>query len=76
VLARAVAPLPDAVALSVPLARPGGAVIIYQSAEPDAAEAAFGRALEASDAVLARSVGYRLPGEASDRYLAVLRRNG
>lgn len=62
VLARALAPLPEALALARPLARAGGWAAVYQSERP-------------SDAAL-EPEAYRLPGEAADRFLAFSRREG
>lgn len=63
VLARAVAPMPQALALALPLAHPGGYAAVYQSKRP-----------EASAAGLACDFQYRLPGEDASRWLAFFRR--
>lgn len=62
VTARALASLPEALALCSPLARAGGVVLLYQSGRP------------ASGPQPERCVGYRLPSEDKDRFLAVFRK--
>ncbi len=74
VTARALAPLPAAVRTCLPLTRPGGWSMIYQSGRPDAAEPKLAEALNAAGGTLEESVPYRLPGESKDRYLAFFRR--
>ncbi|MFA5139992.1 MAG: 16S rRNA (guanine(527)-N(7))-methyltransferase RsmG [Elusimicrobiota bacterium] len=61
VVSRAVAPLDEAAGLTLPLVRPGGWAVLYQSQE------ACGPAVE-------QTVRYRLPGEDKDRCLIILRR--
>lgn len=74
VTARALAPLPAAVRTCLPLTRPGGWSMIYQSGKPDAAEPQLASALKAAGGTLEEPVPYRLPGESKDRYLAFFRR--
>lgn len=74
VLARALAPLPEAVGLAAPLAAPGGLVCAYQSQAPDPADPALARALAASGARLEGSAAYVLPGEQKPRHLALIRK--
>ena len=74
VVARALAPLPEAVALALPLAGPQGLVLIFQSAEPDLAEPALQRVLARHAARLVKSIPYRLPREDRDRCLALFGR--
>jgi len=71
VVARALAPLPEAVALALPLADPQGLALIFQSAEPDLAEPALQRVLARYAARLVKSIPYRLPREDRDRYFAL-----
>lgn len=58
VLARALAPRDEALALALPLARTGGWAMVFQSKIPEGRE----------------SVAYRLPEESSDRFLMFARR--
>lgn len=63
VTARALAPLAQARALALPLCKPGGYFVCWQSELPKEGDG------------LVQSVAYRLPGETKDRYLAVYKRN-
>lgn len=63
VLERALAPLPEALRLALPLVAPGGYFLAYQSAPP--------RALPG----LVKSFPYRLPLEIRDRTLVLFRKN-
>lgn len=74
VLERAVAPLPEALALGLSLTEPGGFFIAYQSRPPDPGEPPLKKCLDLLGASLCRSVPYRLPRERHDRYLAVFQR--
>lgn len=74
VVARALAPLAEAAGLCLPLAAPGGWCLLYQSGAPDAGDEALSRALEAAGGSLEGTVAYRLPKEAADRHLVVLRK--
>ncbi|MBI5596178.1 MAG: class I SAM-dependent methyltransferase [Elusimicrobia bacterium] len=60
VVARALAPFDEALALARPLARPGGWTMLFSSAAPPGRD----------------SEPYRLPGEAQDRFLVFTRRDG
>lgn len=73
VLARAVAPLAEALTLAAPITAPGGTVLIHQSGAPDPEIPALRRAMRQTGAVLECAVPYRLPGEDMDRYLALFR---
>lgn len=74
VLERAVAPLPEAVRLAVPLAKRGGIIVAWQSAAPTGTDAALESALHATGATLEEALPYRLPGEDRSRYLVVFTR--
>ena len=74
VLARALAPLPEAVALTWPLASPSGLAVIYQSSAPDPVEPALLKALEKAGARVAAVEPYRLPGEREERNLVIISR--
>ena len=74
VLARAVAPLPEAARLSLPLAKPGGLFVAWQSEPPRADSPILKAALSPSGATLEDALTYRLPGEARDRCLAIFRK--
>ena len=74
VVARALAPLPQALDLALPLAAPGGLVLIFQSEPPDPAQPALVRALARGAARLVKSIPYRLPREDRDRHLALFGR--
>ncbi|HEY8370078.1 MAG TPA: 16S rRNA (guanine(527)-N(7))-methyltransferase RsmG, partial [Thermodesulfobacteriota bacterium] len=63
-VARAVAPLPDLVALAAPLARPGG-VVLAMHGPADSAESAAAAAA-AAGLVLEREHAYTLPGDDRD----------
>ena len=73
VLERAVAPLPQAAALTLPLVRPGGVFVAWQS-EPPVVAGALAKALAPYGAKLAETVPYRLPGESRTRVLAFFER--
>lgn len=75
VVARALAPLPIAVKLLVPLARTDGITMIYQSEEPDPNRADLRKAVEAVGAALMKSISYKLPHETESRHFAMLRKN-
>ena len=74
VLARALAPLPEALGLAIPLAAAEGSVLIFQSQAPDPEEPLLKSALARHGARLVKSIPYRLPQETHDRYLALFRR--
>ena len=74
VVERALAPLPEAVALALPLLAPGGVFAAFQSDEPDPAEPALAKALARTGAVVLESCAYRRPGEARERRLVIFGR--
>lgn len=74
VVARALAPLPEALSLTLPLARRGGSGLLYQSERPDLEDAALAGALLRTGARLERARPYRLPDESRDRHLLIFRR--
>lgn len=75
VLARALAPLPEALRLASGLAKRGtGLCLIHQSAPPDMAQAAWRRSLSDSGVRLEAVEPYRLPREPNDRHLLIMRR--
>lgn len=74
VVARALAPLPEALALGLPLAAPGGLFAAYQSDPPHVDDEVLKRALEKASGMFVGSVPYRLPLESRDRHLALFRR--
>ncbi|MFA6004812.1 MAG: 16S rRNA (guanine(527)-N(7))-methyltransferase RsmG [Elusimicrobiota bacterium] len=74
VVARALAPLPEALDLGLPLAAPGGLMLVFQSQPPDPAEPRLARVLAQHAARLVKSLPYRLPREDRDRHLALFRR--
>lgn len=65
VTARALAPLPEALALGLPLAASDGLMAVFQSDVPAAA------ALALLPARLVKAVAYRLPKEEKDRHLCL-----
>ncbi len=65
VTARALAPLPEALALGLPLTAAGGVMAVFQSEEPSA------ETLAALPARLLKSVAYRLPLETKQRHLCL-----
>ncbi len=71
VVERALAPLPEALRIGLPLLSPEGLFAAYQSAPPDPREPALKRALERFSARLLESVPYRLPLEKRERCLAL-----
>jgi 16S rRNA (guanine527-N7)-methyltransferase len=74
VLERALAPLPEALRLGLPLAGPRGFFVAYQSEAPDAREGELQKALAQLGARLREVATYRLPLEDHDRHLAVFGR--
>ena len=74
VVARALAPLPEALDLALPLAEPKGLVLIFQSAAPDLEEPGLQHVLARHAARLVKSIPYRLPREDRDRHLALFGR--
>jgi 16S rRNA (guanine527-N7)-methyltransferase len=74
VIERALAPLPEAVALAFPMVAPGGKFVAYQTDAPDPKEPALEKALARAGAKLLESWPYRLPREQKPRHLAVFAR--
>jgi 16S rRNA (guanine527-N7)-methyltransferase len=71
VAARALAPLPQALDLALPLIAPQGLALIFQSADPDPEEQDLRRVLARHAARLVKSIPYRLPRETGQRHLAL-----
>ncbi|MDD5628582.1 MAG: class I SAM-dependent methyltransferase [Elusimicrobia bacterium] len=71
VVARALAPLPRALELALPLIGPEGLVLIFQSAAPDPEDQGLRRVLERRAAALMKCIPYRLPQESRDRCLSL-----
>lgn len=67
VIERALAPLPEALAIAIPLLKEGGHFIAYASAPP-------AKTLALATARLIKSHPYRLPEEERDRFLLVFRK--
>ncbi len=74
VVERALAPLPEAVALAIPLLKPEGLFAAFQTDAPDPAEPTLARALAAAGARVLDCLAYRRPGEDRDRRLAIFAR--
>jgi len=74
VLERALAPLPEAARLCLPLARPGGLFVAWQSEAPREGDSQLRAALSPSGASLEEALPYRLPGESRERWLAIFRK--
>ena len=74
VVARALAPLPEALALGIALARPRGFFLAYQTLPADPEEEHLKKAQVRHSASLVRNFAYRLPLEDRDRQLALFRR--
>lgn len=70
VVERALAPLPEALALAMPLLKAGGIFAAFQSGDPDVTEPALAR----TGAKVLDCVAYRRPGEDRDRRLAIFAR--
>lgn len=71
VVERALAPLPEAMRLGLPLAAAGGFFMAYQSKPPDPRDKALEKILAPWSARWLKSVPYRLPLEDRERYLSV-----
>jgi len=71
VVERALAPLPQAVALAAPMLGPAGIFAAFQSETPDAAEPTLARALAESRLAFVSSLAYRRPSEDRNRRLAL-----
>lgn len=76
VVARALAPLPEAVAVATPLLKDGGLFAAYQSEAPDLSSPLLEKALARARARFVDLLTYRLPRETRDRRLAVFQREG
>lgn len=76
VVERALAPLPEAVRLAVPLLSPRGLFAAFQSENPDPAEPALAKALAAERARVLKSLPYRRPSEDRERRLVIIAREG
>ncbi|MBI5882523.1 MAG: 16S rRNA (guanine(527)-N(7))-methyltransferase RsmG [Elusimicrobia bacterium] len=76
VVARALAPLEEALAVSLPWAKEGGHVVVYQSIPPDPGSSALAAALSSSGAGWGGARPYRLPRESGDRFLALFSKKG
>ncbi|MBI5625161.1 MAG: class I SAM-dependent methyltransferase [Elusimicrobia bacterium] len=74
VVARALAPVEEALAWTAPWASAGGSIVLYQSAAPDPESPALAAALKAAGASWGGIRPYRLPRESADRCLAVFSR--
>lgn len=74
VLARALAPLIDILPLLVPLARPDGIAMVYQSEAPDRDRSDLREAVGFAGATWMEPVSYKLPRETESRHFAMLRR--
>lgn len=71
VVARALAPLPQAAQLALPMTKIGGIFLAYQSAPPNPEDPRLQRVLARHAARLVKSIPYRLPREDRDRCLAL-----
>lgn len=74
VVERALAPLPEALRLAMPLLAPRGLFAAFQSQESDPAEPALSKALAAAGARVLKSCPYRRPREERPRFLVVFAR--
>lgn len=74
VMERALAPLPEAVALALPLVKEGGFFLAYQSEAPDCELPALKKALAKAAARFVESLPYRLPKESKERHLAAFQK--
>ena len=74
VVERALAPLPEALALATPLMAPRGIFAAFQSQEPDPNDPALAKALARTGARVLKSCPYRRPREERPRFLVVFAR--
>lgn len=74
VIERALAPLPEALRLCLPLTRAGGTFIAYQGDLSASRSLEAQKALKSFPAVLDRQAAYRLPEESRDRWLLAFRK--
>ena len=70
VTARALASLPESLALALPLVRKGGCFLSFQSRLPDPSEPSLNKALASHGGRLIESIPYRLPAEEQQRFLS------
>lgn len=75
VIERALAPLPEALKLCLPLTRPGGRFIAYQGDLSALKSAETQKAMKSFSAALDCQTGYRLPEESRDRWLVAFRKS-
>lgn len=71
VVERALAPLPEALALAIPLLGPRGLFAAFQTDPPDPSEPVLARTLAATGARMLRCVPYRRPREDRERRLVI-----
>ena len=74
VIERALAPLPEAVALAWPMLAPGGLFAAFQTQEPDLDEPELAKAMVAVGARVLKSCPYRRPDETHERRLVIFAR--
>lgn len=74
VIERALAPLPEALALAMPLLAPCGFFAAFQTQEPDLASPELAKAMAAAGVRVLKSCPYRRPGEEQDRRLVIFAR--
>ncbi|MBI5210996.1 MAG: 16S rRNA (guanine(527)-N(7))-methyltransferase RsmG [Elusimicrobia bacterium] len=74
VVARALAPVEDCLLAALPMLRPGGHLVVYQSTAPDPRSPALRRAMASAGASWEGNHRYRLPAQRADRFLAVFTR--
>jgi 16S rRNA G527 N7-methylase RsmG len=73
-VARALAPLPQAAELALPLTAANGWFLVFQSQAADDAQPELARVLARHGARLVKSIPYRLPREDRERYLSLFRK--
>lgn len=76
VVERALAPLPEALKLAMPLVAPGGLFAAFQSEEPREDSPLFGKALARAGARVLKSCPYRRPREERERFLVIFAHEG
>ncbi len=74
VVERALAPLPEAIALAFPLLNAGGHFAAFQTAAPDPSRPEYTRALAAAGGRVLNCISYRRPDEDRDRHLLLFKR--
>jgi 16S rRNA (guanine527-N7)-methyltransferase len=75
IIARALAPLPEALIIGFQLLSPEGYFAVYQSDMPDPQSPELSKVLALHSARLVKSWPYRLPGEDRDRYFVMFAPN-